>query len=118
MSARSSADPAGDRIRRISAMEGALEAAAAALTRLESALEDYNAARDSIDSLAAYYESPVWLSDYEADERGELPGDLPRGVLSQDTLWDLFTLRDDLCRKMAALAASRDAADRDPGPGQ
>ena len=28
--------------------------------------------------------------DYEADERGELPPDLKRGVLSQDALYDLL----------------------------
>ena len=40
--------------------------------------------------LIAYYESGQWLRDYEADERGELPRDLKRGVLSQDGLWDLL----------------------------
>ena len=41
--------------------------------------------------LREYYENGQWLLDYEADERGELPGDLKRGVLSQDGLWDLLT---------------------------
>ena len=40
--------------------------------------------------LVDYYESGRWLKDYEADERGELPRDLKRGVLSQDGLWDLL----------------------------
>ena len=40
--------------------------------------------------LREYYENGQWLLDYEADERGELPGDLKRGVLSQDGLWDLL----------------------------
>ena len=31
--------------------------------------------------------------DYEADERGELPPDLKRGVLSQDALYDLLEER-------------------------
>ena len=30
------------------------------------------------------------LEDYEADERGEFPPDLKRGVLSQDALFDLL----------------------------
>ena len=37
-----------------------------------------------------YYTSGEWLEDYEADERGELPPDLKRGVLSQDALFDLL----------------------------
>ena len=40
--------------------------------------------------LIAYYESGQWLQDYEADERGELPRNLKRGVLSQDGLWELL----------------------------
>jgi len=40
--------------------------------------------------LDAYYTSGEWLEDYEADERGELPPDLKRGVLSQDALYDLL----------------------------
>ena len=41
--------------------------------------------------LREYYENGQWLLDYEADERGELPGGLKRGVLSQDGLWDLLS---------------------------
>ena len=36
--------------------------------------------------LDAYYSSEVWREDYEADERGELPPDMKRGVLAQDAL--------------------------------
>ena len=41
-------------------------------------------------ALIGYYESGQWLKDYEADERGELPRNLKRGVLSQDGLWELL----------------------------
>ena len=40
--------------------------------------------------LNAYYTSQEWREDYEADERGELPPDLKRGILSQDALYDLL----------------------------
>lgn len=40
--------------------------------------------------LEAYYTSGEWREDYESDERGELPPDLKRGVLSQDALYDLL----------------------------
>ena len=40
--------------------------------------------------LDAYDTSDQWREDYEADERGELPPDLKRGVLSQDALYDLL----------------------------
>ena len=40
--------------------------------------------------LLAYYESGQWLQDYEADERGELPRNLNRGVLRQAGVWELL----------------------------
>lgn len=40
--------------------------------------------------LEAYLVSGEWLEDYEADERGEFPPELKRGVLSQDALYDLL----------------------------
>ena len=40
--------------------------------------------------LEVYYTSGEWREDYEADERGELPAGLKRGVLSQDALYDLL----------------------------
>lgn len=40
--------------------------------------------------LLAYYEGGQWLADYEADQRGELPRELKRGVLSQDGVWELL----------------------------
>ena len=40
--------------------------------------------------LTDYYLGGQWLADYAADERGELPRELKRGVLSQDGLWNLL----------------------------
>ncbi len=41
--------------------------------------------------LTEYMDGGQWMKDYEADERGELPADLKRGILSQDLLYDLLT---------------------------
>ena len=40
--------------------------------------------------LIQYYEGGQWLSDYEMDEKGVLPQNLKRGVLSQDALYDFI----------------------------
>lgn len=45
---------------------------------------------EKVAAMTSYYTSGEWLEDYEADERGELPPDLKRGVLSQDALYDLL----------------------------
>ncbi len=47
--------------------------------------------RYMLSQLIRYYDSPLWLADYESDERGELPTDLKRGVLSQDGVYHLLT---------------------------
>lgn len=51
---------------------------------------DAELVRHHIEKLMAYYDSGLWLHDYECDERGELPADLKRGVLAEDTLYNLF----------------------------
>ena len=40
--------------------------------------------------LTDYYFGGQWLLDYQADERGELPKELKRGVLSEDGVWNLI----------------------------
>lgn len=42
------------------------------------------------DTLEGYLTGGLWLADYTLDEAGLLPPDLPRGVLSQDGLYDLL----------------------------
>lgn len=50
-----------------------------------------NRLKKRYDMVKEYYENGLWLKDYEADERGELPTDLKRGILSQDALYDLLS---------------------------
>lgn len=57
---------------------------------LDGALYDYEAVQRRIKRLSDYQESGQWLKDFEADERGELPKDMLRGVLSEDALDDLL----------------------------
>ena len=54
----------------------------------ESDLVKINA--QTLRELTAYYEGGMWLEDYERDERGELPWDLKRGVLSEDGVYHLL----------------------------
>ena len=60
------------------------------IPRIQSMEEIYDRVRKDIETLREYEQSGQWLEDYEADERGEIPRDLKRGVLSQDGLDELF----------------------------
>lgn len=75
------------RIQQMEAYFDALEVAAG--THPDSIREDEEL-RDMLQALIQYYESGEWLKDYERDERGELPAELKRGVLSQDALYHLL----------------------------
>lgn len=87
-------------IERIRTMERALNEATEAVDALETALARYEAVLPQLDALNAYYQSPLWLADYDDDRAGRLPAELNRGVLSQDALYDLLCRRDELREKM------------------
>ena len=68
----------GARIKRITEME-------VRLNRVKSWLRNKSGdVFEDICILDKYYHSPLWMSDFVADEAGNLPADLPRGVLSED----------------------------------
>ena len=94
-------------IERIQHMEQYLDAANAAITGLNTALDLYIAAQDQIHALTGYYDGGAWREDYEADEVGKLPDDLKRGVLSQDVLYDLLSDNRELLIRMAEIVKSR-----------
>ena len=96
--------------KRITRMETILNEAEAALRGLSQALEIYRQLTPRIRELEDYYESPQWMLDFSADEAGELPPDLPRGVLSQDGIYNLLELRQEV---LADLREAGEEADHD-----
>ena len=78
-------------IERIERMEALFDKSAEVVSRLQQALDDFAALQPAIAELEAYYTSPRWRSDFEADEAGQLPKGLKRGVLSEDGVYDLLT---------------------------
>lgn len=77
-----------DRIKRITEMERRLNAVTDASEELRKALGSYWQVQNDLTALNSYFGSEQWLSDVEADEAGELPADLHRGVLTEDAIWD------------------------------
>ena len=72
------------------------------ILRIQQMEEIYDRVRKDIAILREYEESGQWLQDYEADERGEMPRGLKRGVLSQDGMDEIFEEAKSLpspCRK-------------------
>ena len=71
-------------------MEQYMDETAEALKNAPDELKNNGELRKKVAVLTDYMDSGQWLADYEADERGELPADLKRGVLSQDGLYNLI----------------------------
>ena len=83
-------------IARIRQMERHLNAATAAVKRLDTALDKWEAVQEAITVLKGYYGSDQWRQDFADDEAGLLPDGLKRGVLSEDAVWNLLEERDEV----------------------
>ena len=65
---------------------------------------------EKIRKLDSYYGSPEWRADFEADEAGAF-GDLKRGVLSEDAVYDLITEHSELMERLIRAAEYGKSAD-------
>lgn len=88
-------------------MEERLDRCLEATARLSAACEEWKETLEDSRILEEYYQGGDWMEDYEADERGELPDDLIRGVLSEDAVYDYIFGRQELAKELlrTALAA-------------
>ena len=77
-------------ITRVRAMEEDYNAVAEVVKALEEAVSGFEEVADRVQRLSEYMDSGQWRRDFEADEAGLLPSDLPRGVLSEDGLYNLL----------------------------
>ena len=57
------------------------------------------AVKEDVAELSKYYGSELWKQDFAADEAGNLPSDLKRGVLSEDGIWNLLSDYRDIQKK-------------------
>lgn len=78
-------------IQRITDLEYKFNEVSRVMAELDMAIDEYIDIKSYIGDLKDYMESGQWKADFEADERGEIPADLERGVLSEDGLYDLLS---------------------------
>ena len=92
-----------NQIERIKYMEQILDQTSFAIQDLSDSLSVYASLLSKIKELESYYQSSLWLKDFEDDEKNLLPDSLKRGVLSEDALYDLFSNQDELLLYMESL---------------
>jgi hypothetical protein len=76
-------------IERIKWMEQRFNNALAAIK--DESAASLKAIKEDVAELSKYYGSELWKLDFAADEAGNLPPDLKRGVLSEDGIWNLLS---------------------------
>lgn len=96
---------------RIYEMEDILDQATQKMNALEEKMAEYEAFQPEIQKLEAYYTSPQWKEDFAADEAGEYPENLKRGVLSEDGIWNVLERNKELLEKTGF-----DSADSEENP--
>ena len=92
-----------EQIERIQAMEERFDQLSKAAERLSTALKQYEEMQEALTMLGEYYGSDEWKKDFADDEKGLLPADLKRGVLSEDGVWNLLSDHHDLITRMQNL---------------
>lgn len=95
------------RVERIKEMERALDRQSELLARLETLLDELQEAEAAYAALVDYYFSADWREDCAADERGELPAELRRGVLSEDGIYNLICAYQSATARLVETAAMR-----------
>lgn len=93
-----------NQIERIQHFEKIFDETSAAVDNLTDALENYAAIQEKYFELMNYY-GKDWLQDYAAEESGEIPQDLKRGVLSQDGVYSLLMKNRELQMKVLEIFA-------------
>ena len=93
-----------DLLNRIEDMNERLNKACEVLDQLEKAVSGYNSIKEDVRILQQYMESGQWQLDFEADEAGELPADLPRGVLSEDAVYNVLAEYEERKNEQAVLS--------------
>ena len=76
---------------RITLMESYLDEAKITLKAYSESLRTYREIQPKLGELAEYYAGEDWRRDFEDDEAGKLPHDLKRGVLSEDSVYDVLS---------------------------
>ena len=76
------------RLEQIQEMETLLGQSEAFLLEAEQFLEKWQQILPTITKLEHYYFDGDWRQDYQAYEQGEIPEEMPCGVLTEDAIFD------------------------------
>ena len=94
------------RLENITKMENILNHTDELISEMEKLLEKWDQNQEDFNELMNYYTSEERGKDLEDDRLKIIPQDLPRGVLSEDAVFDTYGNRKDLSVKMIKLGVA------------
>lgn len=94
------------RLENITKMENILNRTDELISEMEKLLEKWEQNQQDFKDLMNYYTSEERGKDLEDDRLQIIPQDLPRGVLSEDAVFDTYGNRKDLSIKMIKLGVA------------
>ncbi len=77
-------------IERIKYFESIYDEVSQSIESLKNNLDQYEESLSKLKELKDYYNSSKYMEDYTLDEKGMIPKDLKRGILSEDGIDDLL----------------------------
>lgn len=89
-----------DIIKRINKMEKLYTKIDKVINKFEKALIEFKNIQNDVIELEKYYTGKEYKNDYELDENNKLPKDLKRGILAQDSIYNLLEKNDELKKEL------------------
>lgn len=80
----------GKVLERVRRMELCFDMLRKTMTENPRAFLDDDSVKAMLKELMLYYDGGQWLEDYKLDEAGLIPQDMKRGVLAEDSVYDLL----------------------------
>lgn len=74
------------------------------LDKLSSSLEEFKNHQKELEKLEKYYYSEKFMEDYDASNKGEIPDDINKGILTEDAIYDLLGDNYYMARELLDLA--------------
>ena len=87
-------------VERIQKMEDIFDRARVNIENLNRELETYKLMQKDLEKLVAYYEGRQWMKDFTDDEKGKIPAEVKRGVLSEDGIYDMLVEEKEMINSM------------------
>ena len=84
-------DQVEEAINRIICMEQCFDVLQMAAEKNLEQIKQNESLQTQLEMLIQYYEGGQWMEDYKLDEKGLLPKDLKRGILSEDGIYNFLT---------------------------